>query len=401
MVQVEEFEDRSAAKESSASRGWPGVVAVAIGTFTVVTSEMLPVGLLTPMGGALKVSEGVAGLTLTITGLVAAVSSPLLTSALGRFDRRVVLCALMTVLLIGNLGAAWAPNFGVMIAARVLVGIGMGGVWAIAAGIAVRLVPPKSVGPATSLVFSGIAVASVLGIPAGAYIGALAGWRAAFVAVGGLALLVILAMAVLLPKLPAEGSVQLGGVMKLFGNPQVRTGLIVVACLVTGHFAAYTYVRPVLEDVSGAGAGMIGTLLLVYGIAGVAGNFISGAGAGRSPRKTLLVITVVMAVTVLLLPFVGGSLWVAGALMAVWGLTYGGVSVSTQTWILASSPDAREGASSLFVGVFNGAIALGALLGGQAADASGITSAMWVGGGFALAALVATAVGRAPASGRL
>ncbi|WP_138904951.1 MFS transporter [Streptomyces albidochromogenes] len=401
MSQVEEVEERSAPQGRTTLRAWLGVVTVAIGTFTVVTSEMLPVGLLTPMSDSLKVTEGVAGLTLTITGLVAAVSSPLLTSALSRFDRRIVLCALMAVLLIGNLGAAWSPNFGVMVAARVLVGIGMGGVWAIAASIAVRLVPPNSVGTATTLVFSGIAVASVLGIPAGAFVGALAGWRAAFVVAAVLALLVLLAMAVLLPKLPAEGTVQLGGVMRLFGNPQVRTGLIVVAFLVTGHFAAYTYVRPVLEDVSRVSAGMIGTLLLVYGIAGVAGNFISGAGAGRSPRKTLLVISVVMAATVLLLPVVGGAPWVAGALMAVWGLTYGGVSVSTQTWILAASPDAREAASSLFVGVFNGAIALGALLGGQAADGIGITSAMWVGGGLALAALVATAVGRAPTTGPL
>lgn len=401
MSQVEEVEERSAPQGRTTLRAWLGVVTVAIGTFTVVTSEMLPVGLLTPMSDSLEVTEGVAGLTLTITGLVAAVSSPLLTSALSRFDRRIVLCALMAVLLIGNLGAAWSPNFGVMVAARVLVGIGMGGVWAIAASIAVRLVPPNSVGTATTLVFSGIAVASVLGIPAGAFAGALAGWRAAFVVAAVLALLALLAMAVLLPKLPAEGTVQLGGVMTLFGNPQVRTGLIVVAFLVTGHFAAYTYVRPVLEDVSRVSAGMIGTLLLVYGIAGVAGNFISGAGAGRSPRKTLLVISVVMAATVLLLPVVGGAPWVAGALMAVWGLTYGGVSVSTQTWILAASPDARAAASSLFVGVFNGAIALGALLGGQAADGIAITSAMWVGGGLALAALVATAVGRAPTTGRL
>ncbi|WP_327350809.1 MFS transporter [Streptomyces sp. NBC_01304] len=388
MAQVEEVEDSSPAREGSALRGWSGVVAVAVGTFTVVTSEMLPVGLLTPIGDSLKVTEGLAGLTLTITGLVAAVSAPLLTSVLGRFDRRVVLCALMTVLVIGNLGAAWSPNFGVMVAARVLVGIGMGGVWAIAAGITVRLVPARSVGTATSLVFSGIALASVLGIPAGAYVGALAGWRTAFVAAAGLALLTTVAMAALLPRLPAAQAVQLGGVMRLFGNRRLRIGLIVVALLVTGHFAAYTYVRPVLEEVSGAGSGMIGSLLLVYGIAGVVGNFLAGAGAVRSPRRTLLAISSVLAATVLLLPAVGGSLWVAGALMAMWGLSYGGVSVSTQTWILMAAPDAREGASSLFVSVFNGAIALGALIGGRAADGIGITAVMWLGGGLALAALV-------------
>ncbi|MFI0349320.1 MFS transporter [Actinomadura sp. 9N407] len=377
-------------------RGWPGVVALAAGTFTVVTSEMLPVGLLTPMGDALGVAEGVAGLTLTITGLVAAVSSPLLTALLRRYDRRPVLCALMAVLMIGNLAAAWAPDFTTMVAARVLVGIGMGGVWAIAASLAVRLVPPASVGSATSLVFSGIAVASVLGVPAGAYIGALAGWRAAFIAAAGLAFLVLVAFAVLLPSLPAERTVPLSGVLRLFGNPQVRVGLIVVGLLVTGHFAAYTYIRPVLEDVSGVGPAMVGTLLLLYGVAGVAGNFIAGAGAARSPRATLLVISAVLAGTVLLIPALGGTLLMAGVLLAVWGLAYGGVSVSTQTWMLAASPDAREGASSLFVGVFNAAIAAGALAGGLMAGGIGVTSVMWLAGALAIGALLTTATGRTP-----
>ncbi|MFB4320051.1 MFS transporter [Actinomadura sp. 21ATH] len=376
---------------------WPGVAALAAATFTVVTAEMLPVGLLTPMGAALGVSEGAAGLTLTITGLTAAVSAPLLTALLREYDRRPVLCALMAVLVIGNLGAAWAPNLAVMIGARVLVGIGMGGVWAIAASLAVRLVPPRSAGPATSLVFSGIAVASVLGIPAGAYVGALWGWRAAFLVTAGLALLVLLALSVLLPPLPPERTVPLSGVFRLLGDAPVRTGLVLVAFLVTGHFAAYTYIRPVLEDTAGAGPATIGTLLLVYGVAGVAGNFAAGLGAARSPRRTLVLISAVLAATVLLIPVLGGSVPAATALMAVWGLAYGGVSVSTQTWMLAASPGAREGASSLFVAAFNTAIALGALTGGLLADATAIESAMWLGGALALGALLTAVLGRDPA----
>ncbi|MFE3717033.1 MFS transporter [Streptomyces cyaneofuscatus] len=397
MTQVEESTGTPSARQRSPRGGWAGVAALALGTFTVVTSEMLPVGLLTPMGASLGVSEGVAGLTLTITGLVAAVSAPVLVPMLGRADRRTALCVLVAVLVIGNLGAAWAPDFGFMVAARVLVGIGMGGVWAVAAGLAVRLVPAKSAGPATSLVFSGIAVASVLGVPAGTYLGAAAGWRSAFLAAAGLGLVVLVAAAVLLPRLPAERAIPIGGVMGLFGDARVRTGLVVVGFVVTGHFAAYTYIRPVLEDVSGVGAGTVGTLLLVYGAAGVAGNFLAGAGAARSPRRTLLVITAVLAATVTALPWLGGSVALAAVLMAVWGLSYGGVSVSTQTWILLASPDAREAASSLFVGVFNGAIALGALVGGLAADGIGTTAVMWVGGALAVGALVTTVAGRAPA----
>ncbi|MEU5429585.1 MFS transporter [Streptomyces olivoreticuli] len=384
---------------NAAVKGWLAVVAVAAGTFTVVTSEMLPVGLLTPIGDALDVSEGTAGLTLTVTGIVGALSAPLVTSAVGRLDRRLVLCALMALLTAANVLAAWSPNFAVMMVARVLIGIGMGGVWSLAGGLAVRLVPAKSAGPATSMVFSGIAVASVLGVPAGTYIGEWAGWREAFLAIAGLALVVTLAMAVLLPPLPAEQAVGLGGVMRLFGNPKVATGLAVVALLVCGHFAAYTYVRPVLEDVSGVKASLIGTLLLVYGIAGVAGNFLAGSRVGKTIKGTLLTISAVLAVSVLLVPKLGVSTLGALILLAVWGISYGGVSVSTQTWLSTAAPEAREGVTSLFVGVFNGAIAVGATAGGLMVDGYGTESVMWLGGALAIGALLVTLFGRVPKVG--
>ncbi|MEU7136080.1 MFS transporter [Streptomyces sp. NPDC046261] len=376
----------------SPRRGWAAVAALAAATFTVVTSEMLPVGLLTPVGAALKVSEGTAGLALTVTGLVAAVSAPLVMPAVGRAERRQVLCALMLLLAAGNLLAAWAPHFGVLMAGRVLVGAGMGGVWAVAAPLAVRLVPARSVGAATSLIFSGIAVASVLGVPAGTFLGEAAGWRTAFAAAGGLAVAVAAALWLLLPRLPVERAVRLGGVAGLTGRRTVRRALAAMALLVTGHFAAYTYIRPVLEDISGAGAGLIGTLLLAYGVAGVAGNFAGGAGAARSPRATLLVISAVLAAAVLLVPGLGGSLVAAAVLLVVWGVAYGGVSVTTQALLVAAAPRAPEAASALFAGVFNASIALGALVGGLTADGWGTAPVLWTGGALALGALATVAL---------
>ncbi|MEE1755670.1 MFS transporter [Streptomyces sp. SP18CS02] len=372
------------------SGGRAAVAAVALATFTVVTSEMLPVGLLSPLSGTLGVTEGTAGLTLTVTGLVAALSAPLVAPALGRLDRRWALVALMGLVAAGNLLAAWSPRFAVMMAGRVLVGVGMGGVWVVAAGLAVRLVAPRAVAGATSSIFSGIAVASVLGVPAGAWLGESAGWRAAFAAGGALALVVAALLAVLLPPLPAGPAVRLGGVARLLATPALRTGLLVVAFLVTGHFAAYTYVRPVLEQISGVGAPMVGALLLAYGVAGVAGNFAAGAGAGRAPRATLLVLSGTLAAAVLLLPSLGA------ALLVVWGLAYGGVSVAAQTWVMSAvpAPEDREAGSALFAGVFNAAIALGALAGGRVADGFGVESAMWLGGALAAVALLVGRAGR-------
>lgn len=251
---------------------WAAVGAVAAATFTVVTSEMLPVGLLTPIGRTLGVSEGIAGLALTVTGLVAAVSAPLIVPVLRRADRRPVMVALLLTLALGNAVAAWSPNVAALMAGRVLVGAGMGGVWALAASLAARLVPERSRGTAIAVAFSGVAIASVLGVPAGTLLGEAAGWRTAFAAAGGLAVVLAAAMAVLLPPLPVERSTGLRGTARLAAEPRVRAGLIATALLVSGHFAAYTYVRPVLEDVSGADAGQIGVLLLGYGIAGVAGT---------------------------------------------------------------------------------------------------------------------------------
>ncbi|BDT98393.1 MFS transporter [Nocardia sputorum] len=391
MTQVEEVVAR---RQFPALRGALGVAAVTAGTFTVVTSEMLPVGLLTPIGAALRVTEGRAGLALTVTGSVAALSAPLLTAALRRVERRLVLCGLMAVLALGNLGTACAPGFGVLIGARVLVGIGMGGVWAIAASLAARLVPARSVPAATSLIFSGVAVASVLGIPAGTFLGALAGWRMAFVAAACLALAVLVAMAALLPRLPATEALPLRGVLRLTRQPGLRVALLVVAFLVTGHFAAYTYVRPVLEEVTGVDAATIGTLLLVYGIAGVAGNFAAGAVAARTPRGTLIAIGSILAAAAIALPALGVSLAQAVVLMIVWGVSYGGVSVSAQSWVFAASPQARESASALFAGVFNAAIALGSLTGGVAADGIGVAAAMWLGGTLAVVAVLVAALGK-------
>jgi predicted MFS family arabinose efflux permease len=374
--------------------GWAGVPVVAAGTFTVVTSEMLPVGLLTPMGAALQVSEGTAGQTLTITGVVAAVSAPLVVPALGRLDRRRALTALMGLLAAANWLVAWSPAFWVTVIARVLVGVAMGGVWSLAAGLAVRLVPAGAVGRATATIFSGIAVASVLGVPAGTFLGELSGWRSAFVVVGVLSAAVALAMAALLPPLPAERAPGLRGVAALLRDPRVATGLAAVALLVIGHFGAYTYIRPVLEH-GGIGVALIGALLLVYGVAGVLGNFVAGAAAARSVHHAVQALAVLLAGAVLLLALAPSGPGAALALV-VWGAAYGGVSVCAQIWMMAAAPQARETVSSLFAGVFNAAIALGALCGGLVVDGIGAPAVLTWAAVFALGALVAVAAGRVP-----
>ncbi|WP_055564616.1 MFS transporter [Streptomyces atriruber] len=375
------------------------VLSVAAATFSVVTTEMLPVGLLTSIGSGLHVSDGTAGLAVTLPGLVAALAALLLPVAVRRADRRTVLYVLMTLLAVANVVSALAPVFAVLLVARVLVGVCIGGVWAIAAGLGVRLVREEGAGRATAVIFSGIAVASVLGVPAGTLLGELAGWRWGFAALAVLALAVAGLLGTVLPRLPAEEGVSLGAFPALLRIGRLRAGLLAVTLLVTGHFAAYTYIRPVLERVPGIGAGLISGLLLAYGTAGIVGNFAGGAVAGRDPRRALLTICAGLTAVVLLMVPAGGSLAASVALLVAWGLAYGGVSVSAQNWVMTAAPHAREAASALFAGVFNVAIALGAFAGGRVADGLGAGAVLWLGGGLAALALVAVACAKGAATG--
>ncbi|MFF4991324.1 MFS transporter [Streptosporangium saharense] len=365
---------------------WLAVFSVAVGTFTIVTSEMLPVGLLTSIAADLGVSDGTAGLTMTAPGLVAAVSAPVLAITTRRLDRRVMLLGLVALLSAANLAGAFAPNYLVMMAARVLTGVSIGGFWAFAAGLGLRLVPEASVGRATSIILAGVSVASVLGVPLATFISSFAGWRTAFASMGALALALIVLLAVTLPPLPGEprerGS-EPSPTRRLSGS--LKIVLVLTALIVSGHFAAYTYVRPFLEQVSHAGPAFVSAALLLYGAAGVAGNFVAGAWAARNPRPVLITLALLIALATAALPLVGLPL----VMLVVWGLGYGGVGVALQLWILRSG-DGEMG-TAFFVGVFNVSIALGAFVGGRIVDGVSLPGVMWVGTALALVAVAVTA----------
>ncbi|PJE99519.1 MFS transporter [Streptomyces carminius] len=376
-----------AAPGRSPVRGWLAVLAVTLGIFSLMTSELLPVGLLTPVGTALDVSEGTAGLMVTVPGLVAAVSAPLVTVATGHLDRRAVLAVLIGLVGAANLVSAFATGFALVLAARFLIGVSVGGFWSIAGGIALRLVPEKHVPRATAVVFGGVETASVLGVPTGTVLGDLSGWRTAFAAVGVLGLVSLACVLLLMPKVPARETIAFADLPRVWkGNAGVRTGVAVTFLVITGHFLAYTFVRPVLQD-DGVDGGVIGALLLVFGVAGVCGNFVAGALIGRRLRQTVLGISVVLTTALVLVALIDTGAFTAGALLVLWGLGYGAVPVTFQTWFLEAAPDATEAASSLYVSTFNLSIALGALLGGFTVDGVGTAGVLWLGAGLTASAL--------------
>ncbi|MBS3668987.1 MFS transporter [Vreelandella boliviensis] len=374
-------------EQQQAPRWW-AVVAVMIGIFLLVTAEQLPIGLLSQVASSMGVTPGMAGLMVTVPGVVAAFSAPLLPVAVGRLDRRIMLTALMAVMVAGSVLSALASSFILLLTARVLVGLSIGGFWAVAGSIAPRLVPEAQVPKAMTMIFGGVAAASVLGVPLGTLLGDLSNWRVAFGALGGLSLLTAAALWFWLPPLPPREPVRLRVLAQQFSNRGVRVAVLTTAFVVVGHFAAYTFISPILQEISGISQRHVSSLLLLYGAAGIAGNIAAGMFAGRHPYRAVLAIPSLLLIVVAVFPVLGVQPSSGIMLLMMWGAVFGSVSVSIQTWIIRTAPN-TEAATALMAFTFNMSIGLGAMLGGRLVDGTSLPIAMWAASGlFLLGALL-------------
>jgi predicted MFS family arabinose efflux permease len=251
--------------------------------------------------------------------------------AVGRLDRRALLAGLLVVMAVASTISALAPNFAVLLVSRLLVGITIGGFWAIAGSLAVRLVPGPSVARALVLIFGGVGAAAVLGVPIGTMIGQVVGWRGAFWSLAGLSVAVLIAALALLPPLPASEPVRLAVLRAQLRNPVLVAGIAATALLVAGHYGAYTFVSPALQDISGVGSASIGPLLLGYGVLGMVGNAVADSWAARQVGRTMAAIVIVLGAALVLFPLLGASPWTGAVLLLVWGLAYGAAPVALQT----------------------------------------------------------------------
>jgi predicted MFS family arabinose efflux permease len=391
---------REPAKTSRSA--WLAVSSIAVGTFAMVSTEFMPIGLLTDIARGLNVSDGTAGLMITMPGVLAAFAGPALIVASGRLDRRTVLIALTTLLIASNLLAAFAPNFATMLVARLLLGLCVGGFWTFAPAAATQLVPEASKARAMSLVLAGVSAATVLGVPAGSLLGTLFGWRASFAVTGALAAIVLLVQLWLLPAIPPVRAIGARDLLTPLTRRMAQVGLLAVLFFIAGHFAAYTYLKPLLQQVFGLAPHSVSTLLLVYGAVGFIGTFLGGSLMARSVRGTTLLAALMLA-TALLLSTVIGSGFVAGAVVVfIWGVAFGLIPVALTGWMMEAVPDAPEAGQALLVSGFQVAIASGALIGGVTVDNFGISSAMVLSGALVLvAALIVGTLGRARNGGGL
>lgn len=369
---------------STERRGWSGVYSVALGSFVLVLSEFLPIGLLPSIASGLHVSICTAGLMVFGTALTGAIAAPVVTVATSRIDRRAVLVGLTILLVAADALAAFAPSFAILFVARMLLGVGIGGFWAIGAGIAGRLVASSSAIRATSFITAGISVATVVSLPLGAFVSSFASWRLAFVIGGVLGLIALVLQLAMLPSIPAIHRVRFATLGALLRIPRARVGLIATAFVFVAQFAAYTYVTPYLKQLVRVGPDAVTLALLVFGVAGILGNFVAGATLSRSVIGTLGASKFVLAGAVVLLPLLAHSVIGVFVLLVAWGLVWGALPLGTQTWMAGASPGGSESGLALFVTTIQLAIAAGSVLGSVAVSSFGVAADFWFSGGIAL-----------------
>ncbi|KVK54543.1 hypothetical protein L901_16700 [Agrobacterium sp. D14] len=374
----------SAQADSKPLASWAAVASIGIGAFALVTTEFLPVGLLPLIAADLGISEGTAGLMVTVPGFLAALAAPMTLGFAARFDRKRVLVALLMLLVVSNAIVATAHGFAALMFGRVLLGIAVGGFWTIGGSLGPRLRPGAEGPRATALIFSGVSLGTVAGVPAGALIGDLFGWRTAFLLVSGVALLVVAALQFLLPAIRAQKGSGLKQVPDVLRLQRVQIGLTAAVLIFVGQFAAYTYITPFLIGATGIDTGTLSMVLLGYGAAGFAGNLFGGWAAGRNFVFALAGTAFLIALSVAGLLLAGSNTLAAVAWVVTWGFGFGMLPIAMQTFLFSSAPDRLESIAALFVSIAQLAIGLGALVGGLAVDNFGVPSALWLGAASAL-----------------
>ncbi|MGN7958684.1 MULTISPECIES: MFS transporter [Agrobacterium] len=370
--------------DSKPLASWAAVASIGVGAFALVTTEFLPVGLLPLIAADLGISEGTAGLMVTVPGFLAALAAPMTLGFAARFDRKRVLVALLMLLVISNAIVATAHGFAALMFGRVLLGIAVGGFWTIGGSLGPRLRPGAEGPRATALIFSGVSLGTVAGVPAGALIGDLFGWRTAFLLVSGVALLVVAALQFLLPAIRAQNGSGLKQVPDVLRLQRVQIGLTAAVLIFVGQFAAYTYITPFLIGATGIDTGTLSMVLLGYGAAGFAGNLFGGWAAGRNFVSALAGTAFLIALSVAGLLLAGSNTLAAVAWVVTWGFGFGMLPIAMQTFLFTSAPDRLESIAALFVSIAQLAIGLGALVGGLAVDNFGVPSALWLGAASAL-----------------
>ncbi|UST77060.1 MFS transporter [Pseudomonas siliginis] len=351
---------------------WSGVFAMTLCVFALIASEFMPVSLLTPMATDLRISEGLAGYGIAISGAFAVLTSLTITRLAGSMDRKRLLLLLTALMCASGLVVGLAPNYTVYMIGRALIGVVIGGFWSMSAALAMRLVPSASVPKALAIFNGGNALATVVAAPLGSYLGSVIGWRGAFFCLIPVALIALLWQWISLPALPAaprKASAANG--FALFKSRRVAFGMLGAGLFFMGQFVLFTYLRPFLETVTRVDVSVLSMILLVIGVAGFIGTVVIGSVLKKGLYRVVIAIPLLMAMIAVALIGMGSSVVATFVLLGLWGLIATAAPVGWWSWLARTLPDDAEAGGGLMVAVVQLSIASGSTVGGLLFDGSG------------------------------
>ncbi|MGL1829276.1 MFS transporter [uncultured Acinetobacter sp.] len=344
---------------------WIALIVLSLSSFAIVTTELAPIGLLSALAHDLNQSEAITGLIVTGYGWVAAISALCSIVLLIRFPRKMVLMIMLLILAISNIIVAFSSSFNMIFSARIIGAIAHGSFWALIGAVAYNLVPKHKLGLATSIIFSGVSVASILGVPLASYLTQLSSWRLAFEFLGLLSFIVCILILFFVPKIPDQAPLASGFFKKVLQHSTLNRLFILTALIISSHFAAFTFIEPFLSQIAHLESGQITLLLLVFGLAGLMGNILAGKLIDRHLHTIILVSLVFISGSVFAFGYLGYhvTLSIAIVFLALWGVSIASIFVGLQTWVLKQAEDLASAASAIYVAFFNASIGLGALIG--------------------------------------
>lgn len=344
---------------------WLRVVTLAIAAFIFNTTEFVPVGLLSDIAASFHMETAQVGIMLTIYAWVVALMSLPFMLLTSQMERRKLLIGLFVVFIASHVLSFMAWNFTVLVISRVGIAFAHAVFWSITASLAIRLAPAGKRAQALSLIATGTALAMVLGLPIGRIVGQYFGWRTTFFAIGMGALITLVCLIKLLPKLPSEHSGSLKSLPLLMRRPALISIYLLTVIVVTAHYTAYSYIEPFVQVVAGFSANFATVLLLILGGAGIIGSILFGKlGNKHASALVSSAIGLLLACLLLLVPAAGSESHLA-ILSLFWGVAIMIIGLGMQVKVLALAPDATDVAMSLFSGIFNLGIGAGALVGNQ------------------------------------
>ncbi|UQV47746.1 MFS transporter [Janthinobacterium lividum] len=374
------------------------LLALTLSAFAIGTTEFVIVGLLPTIAADLGVNLPSAGLLVSLYALGVAVGAPVLTALTGKIPRKTLLLSLMVLFTLGNLLAWKSPGYETLVIARILTGLAHGVFFSIGSTIATSLVPKDKAASAIAIMFTGLTVALVTGVPLGTFIGQHFGWRETFLAVSALGLVAFIGSLLYVPSNIAHSKpASLLQQVQVLGQPRLLLVYAMTAVGYGGSFIAFTYLAPILQQVSGFSAGAVGVVMLVYGVSVAFGNIWGGRLADKKgPVRALKLIFLLLAAVLLLLTFTAPHPVLVVITVLLWGAVAFGNVAGLQVYVVQQAehftPRAVDVASGLNIAAFNLGIAGGAWGGGLIVEHLGLVHTGWIGalvvlGAFGLTAL--------------